>query len=89
MYILKRNGKKQKFQKYKIITSIKNSAKDVNYPLTQGDINILRRGVESKIDNLLKIDKDRMISSLELRVILYEVLTEYSFKKIAKAYIET
>lgn len=87
MKIIKKNGEVQDFYDFKIRTSIKNSAKDCDYPLNLSDINILTKSVDRKIKRLLKNDSERIISSREIRLIIFETLTEYSFSKVAKAYM--
>lgn len=87
MYVIKRNGQKQEFNKEKIITSIKNSARDCNYSLTYSDIKYISGTVEDELKKIL-IYKE-MLSSQEIRMILYESLNKCGFEKIAKSYIET
>lgn len=87
MKIIKRDGRKQEFSKDKIVTSIKNSAKDCNCSLTASDVNYISKVVETNIKKLLE-QKD-ILTSQELRMLLYEALIECQFKQVAKAYIET
>lgn len=88
MQILKRNGEKQEFYWNKISTSLENAAMDWTHPLTESDIKLLSNLVETRINKLLKYDDKRIISSLELKIILYESLKEMGFNEIAKIYME-
>lgn len=87
MYIIKRNGEKEKFNKEKIITSIKNTARDCNYPLTYSDIKYISGTAESELRKLLK--HKEILSSQEIKMVLYESFKKCGFNKIAKTYIET
>lgn len=89
MFILKRDGRKEEFYKHKIEISIKNSARDCGYPLNESDVNFLYKTILDKINKLLTQDKNRIISSLELKIILYESLKESEFNKVALSYINT
>lgn len=87
--IIKRDGRLQDFSLDKTSRSIKSSASDCDLIINESDIKLICNLVNSKIDKLNSLNKDRLISSLELRVILYEALKELGFDKIAKNYIET
>lgn len=89
MRILKRNGKIEKFYIYKVRTSIENTARDCNYSLNQSDINSIISITNSRINNLLIYNENRTISSIEIKIILYEALKELGFKRIAEKYIST
>lgn len=87
MYVIKRDGHKQDFNKDKIITSIKNTARDCNYSLTYSDIKYISGTVEDELKKIL-IHKD-ILSSQEIKMVLYESFRKCGFDKIAKRYIDT
>mgnify|MGYP003443661626 CR=1 FL=1 len=86
--IIKRNGKLQDFDFDKIGRSIKSSARDCNIIINESDVKLICNLVNSKTNKLNSLNKERLISSLELKIILYESLRELGFSEIAKNYIE-
>lgn len=88
MKIIKRYGDIQEFDIKKIETSIKNVARDCSFSITNSDIKYIINSVNSRIKNFIKVaGENRMISSLEIRVILYETLKNCHFGEIANEYI--
>ena len=86
--IIKRNGKLQDFNLDKLSRSIKSSARDCNIIINESDVKLICNLVNSKTNKLNSLNKERLISSLELKIILYESLRELGFSEIAKNYIE-
>lgn len=82
MLVIKRDNTKQKMDIYKIRTSIENAANDCDYPLVSSNVNILVKEVTKKIK------KRNEVSSREIKMIIYEVLREYKFDKVAISYLE-
>lgn len=87
--IIKRDGQLQDFNLDKISRSIKCSARDCNIIINDSDVKLICNLVNSKTNKLSSLNKERLISSLELKIILYESLKELGFSKIAENYIET
>ena len=86
--IIKRDGRLQDFNLDKLARSIKCCARDCNIIINESDIKLICNLVNSKTNKLNSLNKERLISSLELKIILYESLRELGFNKIAENYIE-
>lgn len=87
MVIIKKDGRLENFDIDKLITSIKNTFSDCNELLNQSDINYIRNTFNSKLTNFIRRNPDRQISSLEIKMFLFESLRECGFNDIAKKYI--
>lgn len=85
MKILKKTGRLEDFDIKKIECSIKNSARDCGFSLIKSDITNIINLTKNKIELYNK--RDRIISSYELKMVLYNVLIELGFRKIADVYI--
>lgn len=85
MEIIKRNGKTEQFVIAKINTSISNCAQELSSPLTEGDMKLLTNIVKKKLFDLHRDTSPT--SSYEVKGIVYKVLSENGFKKIAAEYI--
>lgn len=88
MKVIKRNGSIYELDVDKIKTSILNSASDINILLTASDIKLLINEVLYILNTINKNEKIRKTSAYELRGIIYYVLAEQGFKKIAMAYMD-
>lgn len=86
MYIIKKDGRKQKFNENKIITSIKSAARDVNTILNEADIAILIKDIKNIIKIIRKDNSNT--SSYEIMGIIIQVLNEDKFTEILKAYTD-
>lgn len=87
MQIKKRNHKKDLFTMDKIKTSINNSANDINFPLTDSDVRLVLRRISQVLDTLHPNGEDTSV--YEVRGIIYCVLIELGFKKVANSYMDT
>lgn len=86
MNIIKKNLKVENFDPEKMIISIINAAIDAKEPLTQSDINIIKKRIISRL-KLLR-NKNGNTSSYEIKGIIIEVLQEYSFINVLIAYLD-
>lgn len=86
MYIIKKDGRIQKFNENKIITSIKSAARDVNTILNEADIAILIKDIKNIIKIIRKDNSNT--SSYEIMGIIIQVLNEDKFTEILKSYTD-
>ena len=86
MKIVKKDGKLEEYNSEKLRTSIENSSKETNCILNESDLNYIQKEVEKTIKFLASINK-KIVSSREIRMILFETLKNCGFNQIAKAYM--
>ncbi|MCM1992418.1 ATP cone domain-containing protein [Oceanirhabdus seepicola] len=84
MKVLKRNGSVQDFSIDKVKTSIRNAAEDTHKPITDGDVEILSRGIERRLESLMREE----ITSNDIFENTLLVLMKYRFYNLAKEYRE-
>lgn len=87
MIIVKRDGHLEDFDIDKLITSIKNTFSDSNKILNQSDINYIKKTFDSKLTKFIRMNPQRNISSLEIKMFLFETLKECKFIDVAEKYI--
>lgn len=87
MLIIKRNLKKDTFTPDKIKTSIINSANDINFSLTNSDVNLILKKIISTLNELHSNNEDTSV--YEVRGVIYCVLIELGFKAVANSYMNT
>lgn len=87
MVIIKKDGSLENFDINKLITSIKSAFSDCGKILNESDINYIRKTFDSKLTNFIKKNPDRIISSLEIKIFLFESLKECGFNNISKKYV--
>lgn len=85
MKILKRSGDLEEFNPEKIKVSLENSARDIEFVLTQSDLNIILSDVKSILNNIRKEDENTSV--YELRGIVYLILIKHNFNDICKAFM--
>ncbi|SKA79074.1 ATP cone domain-containing protein [Clostridium sp. USBA 49] len=86
MQIIKKDGRIEKFDINKLKASIENSANDINFPITESDLNIVLNDIK-KILNLLR-ENSSLTSSYEVRGIVYHVLINSGFSSVCKSYMD-
>ncbi len=84
MKVLKRNGSVQEFSMNKVKTSIRNASEDTHKPITDGDVEILSRAIERRLDSLMREE----ITSNDIFEHTLLVLMKYRFYELAKQYRE-
>ncbi|WBW95711.1 ATP cone domain-containing protein [Oceanirhabdus sp. W0125-5] len=84
MKVLKRNGQVQEFSMNKVKTSIRNASEDTHKPITDGDVEILSRAIERRLDALMREE----ITSNDIFEQTLLVLMKYRFYNLAKQYRE-
>ena len=82
--MLKRNGNVQDFSMDKVKTSVRNAAEDTHKPITDGDVEILSRAIERRLDSLMREE----ITSNDIFEHTLLVLMKYRFYNLAKQYRE-
>ncbi|NLK00679.1 MAG: hypothetical protein GX318_05510 [Clostridia bacterium] len=85
MLVIKRDGDLEDFDIDKIMTSIINSADDVDFILTRGDIKFLTQQIQENL--MLLTSNGRPTSTYEIRGLAYHVLQTCGFKTIVKPYM--
>lgn len=85
MEIIKRNGAFQEFDIKKTENSVYCASVDINQTLNRSDLNLINHEVLKKL-NLLKRG-EIPTSSFEIKYIVYEILLENNFDKIANEYL--
>lgn len=86
MMVLKKNGKIEEFNITKIKTGIINSADDINFLLTEGDINMLLNQINKKLSEIRKNDQNT--TSYEIRGVMYHILMDNNFEELTKSYMK-
>ncbi len=86
MLVLKRKGSTQGFDIDKVERSIVNSADDIGYILTKGDINTILNQFKKRLAGLTK--DGRNTSACEIRGLVYYVLKENGFIDVVKSYMK-
>lgn len=86
MMVLKKNGKIEEFNITKVRTGIENSADDINFLLTQGDINMLLHQINKKLSEIRK--NDQSTTSYEIRGVVYHILMDNDFEELTKSYMK-
>ncbi len=86
MLVFKRKGNIQEFDIDKVEVSIVNSADDIGYALTQGDINTILNQIKRRLTVLT--EDSRNTSACEIRGLVYYILRENGFKDIVKSYMK-
>ena len=86
MLVIKRNGNIEEFDINKLRVSIINSADDINFILTEGDINILLNQIKKRLSELT--NDNRATSTYEIRGLVYHALMNNGFKGIVKSYMK-
>lgn len=82
VYVLKKDNTLEPFNISKIKKSIIGAAEDINWPLTEGDIQTISRAIH---DRILKL-KDLIIPSYSIALEVMLVLEELSFKDLYISY---
>lgn len=85
MKIVKRDGRLVDFEVSKIKQSILGASEDANFSLNESDLSILANSIKDKLNILCK--NNRITSSLEIRMLVFESLLDNGFSEIAKSYI--
>lgn len=85
MKLMKKSGKIVDFDPSKIITSIENSANDIEISLNSRDVELLLEDITDSLKLLAR--EDNYSSSYEVRSLIVDVLTKNGYKNIAKAYV--
>lgn len=86
MKVIKRSGYSDELSLDKVKTSIMNSADDINYTLTESDVNVILTVFKELLD---MVARDANATSVyELRGLILESLTRNGFSKVAKSYID-
>ncbi|WP_238903358.1 ATP cone domain-containing protein [Clostridium sp. YIM B02506] len=85
MEIIKKDGRKEIFNKKKLSTSIENSARDNETYLNESDLNFLVGYIENMIKNLRKDNSNT--SSYEIKGLVSEALIDNGFKDILNKYL--
>lgn len=83
--IKKKHGNIEDFNIKKIRTSLENSANDINFILTESDINIILRDIENTLKGLR--NNDGHTSSYEIRGLIYNILNNMKFDKLCRSYM--
>lgn len=86
MMVLKKNGKIEEFNITKTKTGIINSADDINFLLTEGDINMLLNQINKKLSEIRKNDQNT--TSYEIRGVMYHILMDNNFEELTKSYMK-
>lgn len=86
MLVIKRKGNIQEFDIGKVEISIVNSADDIGYILTQGDISTVLNQFKRRLSELTK--DGRNTSACEIRGLVYYVLRENGFRDVVKSYMK-
>lgn len=86
MKIIKRDCKIVNFEENKIHQSILSAAKDADFSLTESDLSILTSSVKDGINFIC--NENRIPSSLEVKLLVFETLIDSGFKKVADSYID-
>lgn len=84
MLIIKKNGSKEEFNREKLKISIINASFDAKTPMTEGDANMIVKGIEHEI---LSIRKDNT-SSYEVFALTIEILKKYRFLSVVREYLK-
>ena len=88
LFVQKKNGSIQKFNKGKIITAVSKSAARAMINLTETDYDFLCNEVVEFIVNNSQLENDRIVITIEvMHLIMEKVLTEH-FPLVAKSYKE-
>ncbi len=82
MFVIKKDGRKQKFNIEKIKLTLEKVSDELNQPLTFSDIHNLGNKIQTSIENLYKEE----IKSEEILKIVIKELQDSGFAYIAKAY---
>lgn len=86
MKVVKRSGYSDELSLDKVKTSIMNSADDINYTLTESDLNVILTVFKELLD---MVARDTNATSVyELRGLILESLTRNGFSQVAKSYID-
>lgn len=85
MEIIKRNGVIEQFLITKTEISISNCSQELLLPLTESDIKFLSNLINEKLFSLHRDTSPT--SSYEVKGIVYKILCENGFKRIAEEYI--
>jgi transcriptional repressor NrdR len=86
MKVVKRSGYSDELSLEKVKTSIMNSADDINYTLTESDLNVILTVFKELLD---MVARDANATSVyELRGLILESLTRNGFSQVAKSYID-
>ncbi|BDR68262.1 hypothetical protein K144313037_22880 [Clostridium tetani] len=83
MYILKKDGTKEKFDTSKLKNSIINASNEINVNLNESDLNLL---IKCIINVLLSINEE-IISSYAVFGVTTDCLKKNGFKEVAKKYV--
>ncbi|OQB21738.1 MAG: anaerobic ribonucleoside triphosphate reductase [Firmicutes bacterium ADurb.Bin182] len=83
MQVRKKNGSLQDFNIDKIMLVIEHISDECNQPLTLSDINLIRKSVLKSVENKA-VD---VISTAEIRDIVFSELSRSGFSDIAAAYM--
>lgn len=86
MMVLKKNGKIEEFNIAKVRTGIINSADDINFLLTEGDINMLLNQINKKLSEIRKNGQNT--TSYEIRGVMYHILMDNNFEELTKSYMK-
>lgn len=88
MQVRKRNGFIRNFKTIKIEYSIINSANDVGIFLTESDIKLLVHEILYMITKVHKDSLSRVISTYELKGMVYCALINEGFSEVAESYMD-
>lgn len=83
--IKKKHGNIEDFNIKKIRTSLENSANDINFILTESDIQIILGDIENTLKELR--NNDGHTSSYEIRGLIYNILNNMKFDKLCRSYM--
>lgn len=82
-YVIKKSGRLEEYQDYKIIQSIKNAAREADMQLNTSDINI----ISSSILKRMKAIERNVYPTSELKGFVEDALKKDGYIKILKAYL--
>lgn len=81
--ILKKDGRLQEFDKYKIERTIKSASYEAEIGINESDVNILSKDIEEKLSKL-----PEPISSYSVFGIIINSLVKNGFTQVALAYVK-
>lgn len=84
MYILKKDGRKEKFDINKLRNSMINASNEINTPLNKSDLNLLTKCI---INILLSINEE-IVSSYTVFGVTTECLKKNGFREVARRYTD-